>query len=118
MESMIIYIVMLQYASISNGENILRILIRIYLAGGKKESSRPIPLSSQERYSTLSSIMGGRFFDEKIDLNASVIENRKRSNQSNITSIKEESGKELKPFIVADIETVIVQNIHKPYLVS
>lgn len=63
--------------------------------------------------------MGRTFFDEKIDLNASVIENRKRSNQSNITSIQEESGKEsFGPFIVADIETVIVKNIHKPYLVS
>lgn len=39
---MIISIVMLQYAEKSNGENILRILIRIYIAGGKKESSRPL----------------------------------------------------------------------------
>lgn len=69
--------------------------------------------SDEERESTLSSIIQAGM-SEIEPITAREIRNRKRSYPSYILELKP-SRTELKPFIVADTETILIDNEHKPY---
>ena len=99
----------LQYAEIYEGDYIVRLMIRVYMDGKKKG----IPVSSEDRDSILSKIIAGGL-SEIEPIIAREIRNRKRSYQSFITALKP-SRTELQPFLVADTETILIDNQHKPY---
>lgn len=92
------------------GEVIVRLMIRVYMDG--KKMDRPA-ISEDERYSTLSSIIQAGL-TEKESIRAREIRNRNRSHPSHITALKA-SRTELKAFMVADTETLLIDNVHKPY---
>ncbi|PKU66497.1 DNA polymerase [Dendrobium catenatum] len=73
-------------------------------------------LSSEERDSTLYSIMKAGL-SEIEPITARAIRNRKRSYPRHIQALKP-SRTELKPFLVADTETILIDNEHKPYAVG
>lgn len=99
-----------KYAEIYDGDYIVQLMIRVYMDG--KKMDRPAQ-SSEERYSSLSSIIQGGL-SEIEPITAREIRNRKRSHPTHITALKP-CRTELKQFIVADTETILIDNIHKPY---
>ena len=100
----------MQKSEIYDGESIVRLTIRVYM--DSKNMDRPA-LSSEERDSTLSSIIQAGF-SEIEPKTAREIRNRKRSHPTHITALKA-CGTKPKPFMVADTETLLVDNVHKPY---
>lgn len=98
------------YAEIYDGDYIVRLTLRVYMEGKKKD--RPA-LSSEERYSSLSSIIQAGL-SEIEPITAREIRNRKSSHPIHITALKP-CRTELKPFIVADTETILIDNVHMPY---
>ena len=100
----------MKYAEIYDGDYIVRLMIRVYMDG--KKMDRPA-LSSEERDSTLSSIIQAGL-SEIEPITAREILNRKRSHPTHITALKP-CRTELKPFMVADTETILIDNVHKPY---
>lgn len=101
----------LKYAEYYDGNSIKRLMIRVYMEGKKKERKA---LSEKERESTLSEIIQGKLCEIN-PIRARKIGNRKhRNNPTYITALKVSSTK-LKPFIVADTETLLVDNVHMPY---
>lgn len=92
------------------GAHIVRLIVRAYMTERNPERSS---LSPEERYSILSSI------DESGSSGVSPIppkeiRNRKKSYPPHITALKSSHTK-LKAFMVADIETIMIDNVHKPY---
>ncbi|KAH0447230.1 hypothetical protein IEQ34_023942 [Dendrobium chrysotoxum] len=104
---------LMKYAEIYDEDNLVRLMIRVYMDG--KKMYRP-SLSSEERDSTLYSIMKAGF-SEIEPITARAIRNRKRSYPRHIQALKP-SRTELKPFLVADTETILIDNEHKPYAVG
>lgn len=100
-----------KYSEIYEGDYIVRLMIRVYTEGKKKA----VPsLSEEERESTLSSIIHGGL-KETDPISAREIRNSKKRNYpSYITELKSYRT-ELKAFIVADTETILIDNVHKPY---
>ena len=98
-----------RYAEIYDSEAVVSLMIRVYM-DGKKQG---IPVSSEDRDSQLSSIIQGGL-SEIEPIIARKIRNRKRNYQNFIRSLKP-SGTKLQPFIVADTETILIDNQHKPY---
>ncbi|CAB4280623.1 unnamed protein product [Prunus armeniaca] len=92
---------------IYNGDYIVRLMIRVYMDG--KKMDRPA-LSSEERDSSLSSIIQAGL-SEIEPITAREIRNRNRSYPTHITALKP-CRTELKPFIVADTETLLIDNVH------
>nr|UYK51798.1 hypothetical protein [Paphiopedilum micranthum] len=90
-----------KYGDIYDGDCVVRVGIRVYMDGKKMDMDRP-SLSSEERDSSLSEII-----EAEID----PIRNRKRRH---ITALKT-CRTELKPFMVADTETILIDNVHKTY---
>jgi hypothetical protein len=104
----------IKYAEKYDGDYIVGLFIRVYMEG--KKMDRPA-LSSEERDSSLSSIIqasAGLSEIEPITAREIQNRNRKRSHPTHITALKSSSTK-LKPFIVADTETILIDNVHKPY---
>ena len=98
-----------KYAEIYDGDYIVRLMLRVYMDEDKK-MDRPA-LSEEDRYSLLSSIMK----DGLSEIEPAIeIRHRKRSHPTHITALKP-CCTELKPFIVSDIETILIDNVHKPY---
>ena len=93
-----------------DGDFIVRLMIRVYIEGKKMDCPA---LSSEERESILSSIIQSGL-SEISPIRAREIQNRKRSHPTHITALKP-SCTELKPFIVADTETILIDDVHKPY---
>lgn len=100
----------IKYAEIYDGDYVIRLMIRVYIDGKKKEMPPP---SAEERHGLLSSIIQAGF-SEIEPITAREIRNRKSSHQSHITALKP-CRTELKPFIVADTETILIDDVHKPY---
>lgn len=92
----------------NDGDYIVRLMIRVYLDG--KKMDRPA-LSEEDRYDSLSSIIQAR--SHSIEPTRE-IRYCKRSYPTHITALKP-CCTELKPFIVADTETILVDNVHTPY---
>lgn len=105
-----IYPLINKYAEIYDGDYILGIMIRVHMDDKKKDMQ---VLSIEERESLLSSIIQAGLIEIE-PITAKVIQNRKRSYPTHITALKQSRTK-LKPFIVADIETIMIDNMHKPY---
>lgn len=100
----------MKYAEIYDGDYIVQLMIRAYMDG--KKMDRP-SLSSEERDSSLSSIIQAGLIEIE-PITAREIRNRKRSYPTHITALKP-CRTELKPFMVADTETLLIDNVHKPY---
>lgn len=105
-----IYPLIQKYAEIYDGDYVIRLMIRVYIDGIKKDWPPP---SDEERYGLLSSIIQAGL-SEIEPITARGIRNRKSSHPSHITALKP-CRSELKPFIVADTETILIDNVHKPY---
>ena len=99
------------YAEKYDGMCVVRLMIRVYMDGKKID----IPsLSEDERYSKLSSIIEGGLREiEPIEVRK--IQHSKRSYPKYITAIKPYGRTKLKSFIVADTETILINDVHKPY---
>lgn len=95
-----------KYAEIYEGDVVVRIMIRVYMEG--KKMDRPA-LSEEARYSLLSSIAEQEFLVKE-----PVTRGRLRSPPRHITALKASSTK-LKAFMVGDIETLLIDDVHKPY---
>jgi hypothetical protein len=105
-----IYSQIKKYQEIYNGSNIIGISIRVYVDGKKIEI---IPISLEEKESMLNSLINVGF--SEIDpISARDMLHKKRSYTKHITSLKRDRTK-LKAFIVADTETILINNIHVPY---
>lgn len=103
-----------KYAEVYDGDYIVRLMIRVYMDSQKKAEDRPSP-SEEERYNTLSSIIEGKLSEMKKHITARKIKHgRHRSYPTHITTLKP-SMRKLKSFMVADIETLYLDDIHKPY---
>lgn len=100
----------MKYREIYDGDCLVRLMIRVYM--DCKKMDRPA-LSSEERDSSLSSIIQAGL-SEIEPITAREIRNRKRSHPTHITALKP-CRTELKPFLVADTETLLIDNVHKPY---
>ena len=100
----------MKYDEIYDGDYIVRLMIRVYMDG--KKMDRPA-LSEEERDNLLSSIFQARL-SEIEPITARGIRYCKRSYPTHITALKP-SRTELKPFMVADTETILIDNVHKPY---
>ncbi|OIT19097.1 dna polymerase, partial [Nicotiana attenuata] len=99
-------------AEIYNSEDdvLTSIFIRIYLTGIK--SSAPRYFTEDQIATQLAECSISEAKEECIDVRK--IEYRKRQYPKHITRLKSTS-KERKPFIVADTETVMINDIHVPY---
>lgn len=106
------------YADIYEGEHILKIMIRVYMDGTKKDWQ---PLSEEESLRILYSIIDAYYEagteTETEPITAKEIRHSNRSYPTHITALKQ-SRTELKPFIVADMETIIINQVHTPYAVG
>lgn len=110
--------ILAHYAHIYEGDIILKIMIRVYMDGIKKDWQ---PISEEESQIILNTIIDayhGRS-EPKTDtdtepITAKVIRHSNRSYPTHITALKQ-SRTELKPFIVADMETIIINHDHFPY---
>ena len=102
----------IKYAEIYDGDFVVHLMIRVYM--DEKILPRPF-ISYEDRYSSLSSIMKAKAGLSEIEpITAREIRNSKRSYPTHITALKP-CRTELKPFIVADTETLLIDNVHKPY---
>ena len=100
-----------KYSEIYEGDYIVRLMIRVYTEGKKKD----VPsLSEEERESTLSSIIQGGLREIDPISAREIRHSKKRIKPSYITELKSYRT-ELKAFIVADTETILIDNVHKPY---
>ncbi|KAL3516293.1 hypothetical protein ACH5RR_023195 [Cinchona calisaya] len=98
-----------KYSEIYEGDYVVRLMIRVYTEGKKKD----VPsLSEEDKESTLSSIIQGGL--REIDpISAREIRNsKKRLKPSYIIELKSSRTK-LKAFIVADTETILIDEVHK-----
>jgi hypothetical protein len=101
-----------KYVEIYDGDCIVRLMIRVYMVSESEKKDRPAP-SSEERESDLSSIIQAGL-SEIEPITARKIRNRTRSYPTHITALKP-CRTELRPFMVADTETIMINNVHKPY---
>ncbi|KAM0932114.1 putative ribonuclease H-like superfamily [Dioscorea sansibarensis] len=95
-----------KYAEIYEGDVVVRIMIRVYMEG--KKMDRPA-LSEEARYSLLSSIAEQEFL---------VKEPVTRGGCAALQGISQHSkhlALNLKAFMVGDIETLLIDDVHKPY---
>jgi DNA polymerase type B, organellar and viral len=100
----------MKYSEIYDGDYIIRLMIRVYMDGKKMDWPT---ISSEERDSSLSSIIQARL-SEIEQITAREIRKSKRSYPTHITTLKPWRTA-LKPFMVADTETILIDNVHKPY---
>jgi hypothetical protein len=103
----------IKYAENYDGVNIVRVMIRVYMDG--KRMDIPV-VSSEYRDRILDEIMKDGLIEIE-PIRAREIryrKHRKRSYLTHITALKRCSTKK-KAFIVADIETLLIDNVHKPY---
>lgn len=106
-----IYNEIMKAAENYEGYCIVRVTIRVYVES--KNMDRPSP-SSEERDSTLSSIIQGELTEIEPITPARKMRYRKRNYPTHITKVIPRST-ERKPFLVADTETILIDDVHKPY---
>lgn len=94
-----------------DGMCVVRLMIRVYMDGKKRDSPS---LSEDERYNKLSSIIEGGLSEIK-PIGVREIRHSKRSYPKHITALKPCRRTKLKAFIVADTETLLINDVHKPY---
>lgn len=106
-----IYKLFLLYSEKYEGATIVRVMIRLYMENEKKTVMPS--LSDDDRYNLLYSILQAGFHNSEA-ITARGISHSKRKHTRHITAIKE-CQTNLQPFIVSDIETILENNIHRPY---
>ncbi|KAJ8425848.1 hypothetical protein Cgig2_000480 [Carnegiea gigantea] len=101
-----------QYKEIYEGEYIENITIRVYF---KEINKNPHIPSEEEVESILASIFLFQSGLSDIEpIKGKKIQHSKKSYPSHITATKS-CRKNLKCFLVGDIETIVIDNVHKPY---
>ncbi|KAL0292740.1 UNVERIFIED_CONTAM: hypothetical protein Sradi_6977100 [Sesamum radiatum] len=105
----LIYKSIQKYAERYDGQFLVRLMIRVYMTGEKKER----PLFSLEG-SSKSFFNHEPRIEEIKPIPTKEIRYHKSSYPTHITALKPCHTK-LKPFIVADIETLLIDDVHKPY---
>lgn len=111
-----IYRSIMKYGEMVDTDLVTQLTIRVYMdsnnTGGQNRDGPS--LTEDERERMLLSIFEAEL-SEMEPIRLREIRNRKRSiYPCHITALKA-SRKELKPFIVADTETILINNEHKPY---
>ncbi|KAK9741132.1 hypothetical protein RND81_03G084000 [Saponaria officinalis] len=104
-----------KYSEKYDGDCVLGITILIYMLVGIKDKIPPL-LSEDAREKSLLECLHP--VSVQIDpIRALKIQHKKRNYPSHITAIKSSSRKRtrLKSFLVADTETILIDNVHKPY---
>ena len=95
------------------GELVPRVGIRFYTEAGKKIEI--LSVSPDDRTKQLEEALHNQVEVGSLPtITAKKIRNRKKTYKSSITPVKCNS-KELNPFLVADTETLLLENVHKPY---
>lgn len=105
-----IYRNIMKYDEIYDGNYIVRLMIRVYM--DDKKMDKPA-LSEKERDNLLSSIIQAGL-SEIEPITARKIRYCNRSYLTHITALKP-CRTERKPFMVADTETILIDNVHMPY---
>jgi hypothetical protein len=100
-----------EYCDIYDEDKVLRTIIRVYLEG-KNQNDRS-EITDEYRRNALSSIIDCGLRDVQ-PLTARKIRNQKRSYPNHITALKPRCTN-MRSFIVADTETILVNDVHKPY---
>ncbi|XP_071691998.1 DNA polymerase-like [Rutidosis leptorrhynchoides] len=107
-----IYKLITKQAEIDDGDQLVRVTIRVYLDQDKKKK-RP-SLDEEDRYNLLNEIIEVGVVDTN-DIIAMKIQHNKRRYLKNISPI-DVKDQNLRPFIVSDLETLLDKNqFHKPY---
>ncbi|XP_071694593.1 DNA polymerase-like [Rutidosis leptorrhynchoides] len=107
-----IYKLITKQAEIDDGDQLVRVTIRVYLDQDKKKK-RP-SLDEEDRYNLLNEIIEVGIVDTN-DIIAMKIQHNKRRYLKNISPI-DVKDQNLRPFIVSDLETLLDKNqFHKPY---
>lgn len=108
---------LIKYSEIYDTYLVTKLTIRVYMDSHNRGcQNRDGPsLTEDERERILLSIFEDKLSEMEPIIRLKEIRNSKRSiYPCHITALKA-SRKELKPFIVADIETILINNEHKPY---
>ncbi|WOL17415.1 DNA polymerase-like [Canna indica] len=103
-----------RYMEKYNGSSIIRVAIKVYMSENKM-MGKAVP-SKDEIYISLSAIINIGLSDTDPG-KAKQIKNSKRNYSNHITAYSP-SRTEMKPFIVADTQTIYHNNIHKPYAIG
>lgn len=103
-----------KYAEIYDGDSVIKQMIRVYIDSRNMDCKKMSTISVEDRESKLLELLKASGMVEMDRIAASNIRNRKRSYPSYILKLKP-SRRELKPFIVADLETILINNVHTPY---
>lgn len=108
-----VYLLIKIYSEKYDGECVLGIRIIIFMLVGIKDKKLAL-LSEDARERSLLDCL--KPISGQIDpIRALTIQHKKRHYLSHITAIKSSSIKRLKSFLVADTETILIDNVHKPY---
>ncbi|XP_016182637.1 uncharacterized protein LOC107624706 [Arachis ipaensis] len=92
-----------------DGVAVIRVFIRVYMDGTKKDRKS---LSNDERCILLSSLCSVELGAREP---AREIRNRQKHSYLSYITKMNASSKPLKPFLVGDIETVLMKEVHKPF---
>jgi hypothetical protein len=113
-----IYKVLLKYSEIYEGDEIVRVTIRVYMEQDKKQF-RP-KTSEEERHNNLREVLEegltsfGSNGSSITDITARKLRHSRRP--KSIPQIKKKCNTSLSPIIVSDLETLLDENhYHKPY---
>lgn len=95
-----------------SGTSVIRLMIRVYMEGKKSDIES---ISEEDRYRLLSSILEGGL-TEISPIGVRQIGHGKRGTySSHIKAVKPCVRTSPKAFLVADTETITIDNVHKPY---
>lgn len=105
----------LKYSEVYDGDSLVRVMIRVYMEQDKKKEW-PV-LSEEDRYNSLSSIIQEGVIETESLTDLTVVRGIRHSNRIHKSQMpkQKQSKTELKPFIVSDLETILIDNVHKPY---
>jgi len=89
------------------------VFIRVYLRG--MQGTKKVPLSKDEMNAIILQLMNADIENADIDGSPEVQAMGKKSRYPNHIPALKPTTKERRPFIVADTETVLINNVHVPY---
>jgi hypothetical protein len=107
-----VFSLIVQYAEIYDSDFVTRLTIRAYLTEPIKKDMQ-VP-SSEERERLLTSIMNAGMRKTEALSKSDPSQYRRNRKPQLLTALKPRRSK-LKAFMVADTETILVDNVHKPY---
>lgn len=111
-----VYRLILKYIELYDGDCILGITITLFMLVGVKDKKIPLLSEDAREKSLLECLQPGQI-DQHKPISALKIQHKKQHYSSHITGIKSSQikGCKLKSFLVADTETILINDVHTPY---